>query len=466
MVLLCCTSSLSYSDTTGDILDPSTISGSYEACSGSDCWGGTSGGSNPSWSGDTARWGYGGGILAWNYALEQALAYAGINIDGYNYSWRIKNRDANATQGCTTIFGVGLFCSGDGDDYMRVSVRFYDADNNELWGKQYNLDGTYDWSTFSGQELFTDSLSGADVETIIIRAEGDDPGNWAGHYGPEFDVSNSSVTLIYSNNPCWPDPLYSPTCDGYAEAYAEKQLQELMEELNAPVEETNVIETTPTQTSSQSTGGQSVGSSGTDSETTQTLAVQETANTEGAKRDSRDAANLARSLDAANNFDVSSVSGAPTADAGLDVAAAAEQQVIGGSLDASMDQTISGLGGLPSSNTTSEQNQQASQTREERQERREKLKELTESRANEIAEENAEAESMDEQAQQQMEQLALMNFVPGFDTYGISLNGGVYPDVAFYKPTTVPESKRGLRNGLAQQLLHEQMIDMQYRREQ
>lgn len=453
MVLLCCTSSLSYSDTTGNILDPSTISGSREPCSGSDCWGGLSGGSNPSWNGGTARWGHGAGILSWNYALEQALASAGINIDGYNYSWYVKNFDAESSQ-------------TDGHDYMRISVRFYDANNNELWGKQYNLDGDYGWTYFNGQELFTNPLSGGDVQTVIIRAEGDDPGYWAGHYGPEFNVSASSVTLIYSNNPCFPDPLISASCDGYAEAYAAQQLEQLLENLNTPVEETNVIETTPTTTQSttqadpvQLGGTEVTGESATDQGRIGTQQEKDSGDDKKQKLD------LVRSLDAANSFDVSSVSSAPTADAGLDIAAAAEQQVIGGSLDASMDQTISGLGGLPSNTTTSEQNQQASQTREERQERREKLKELTESRANEIAEENAEAESLDEQAQQQMEQLALMNYVPGFDTYGIALNGGVYPDVAFYKPTTVPESKRGLRNGLAQQLLHEQMIDMQYRRE-
>jgi hypothetical protein len=58
-----------------------------------------------------------------------------------------------------------------------------------------------------------------------------------------------------------------------------------------------------------------------------------------------------------------------------------------------------------------------------------------------------------------------MNYVAGFDTYQTTIPGGYYPDVEFYKPTTVPESRKGLRNGLAQQLLHEQMIDMQYRRE-
>ena len=58
--------------------------------------------------------------------------------------------------------------------------------------------------------------------------------------------------------------------------------------------------------------------------------------------------------------------------------------------------------------------------------------------------------------------LAMMNYVPGFDSYKIALAGGTYPDVAFYAPTTVPDSPNGKRNNFAQQLLHQQMVDMQY----
>jgi len=85
-----------------------------------------------------------------------------------------------------------------------------------------------------------------------------------------------------------------------------------------------------------------------------------------------------------------------------------------------------------------------------------------EKRAKEIADQNAVAEDMDEQSKQQMEQLAMMNYVPGFDTYNRSIHGGYLPDVQFYTETKVPESRRGLRNGLAQQILHEKMVEMQY----
>lgn len=192
--------------TTGDVLTRGTpISGSYEQCSGSDCWGGTSGGHIPSWNGQAARWGYGGGILEWSTAISSALEQAGFQVDGYHYKWYVKNGDANAPQ-------------NDGHDYMRVSVNIYDTNNNRVYYKQFNLDGTYDWRYFTGTEYFTDSLPAEDLNTITIRAEGDDNGFWAGHYGPEFDVAYGDVRLIYSPlpiDPCDSIPVTDPTCPNY-----------------------------------------------------------------------------------------------------------------------------------------------------------------------------------------------------------------------------------------------------------
>lgn len=456
MVLLCFTASHSYSDTTGDLLDPSVIEGTYNNCTwGVNCWSGYTGGSIPNWDGDTAYWGYGGGILRWNIAFQQALESVGIQLDGFNYSWYLKNYDTNSEQ-------------NDGDDYMRISVRMYDESGTELWGKQYNYDGTYQWSTFTGQELFTTPLPIENVDEILIRAEGDDPGFWAGYYGPEFDVASSSFTLIYSANPCYPDPLYSPTCEGYAEAYANKLLEEQMaaqQQAALAIEDTSNVQTTPTETFSSPTTTPQVqlgGTTdiGTNPESTGQLTVQEKRDSDDDKKQKLD---LVRNLDAANNFDLSSVTGGPTEDPlAMDVI----EQAIGGVLNDLENIEGQTIGGMGSIQTQAQSSVASNQTNtESRQERRERLKEITENRANEISDENSGADDMDEQAQQQMEQLALMNYVPGFNAYQVALPGGMYPDVEFYKPTTVPESKRGLRNGLAQQLLHEQMIDMQYRRE-
>ena len=46
--------------------------------------------------------------------------------------------------------------------------------------------------------------------------------------------------------------------------------------------------------------------------------------------------------------------------------------------------------------------------------------------------------------------------------YNASINGGVYADAPGLADTTIPDNKKALRNNLAQQLLHEKMVDMQY----
>lgn len=194
--------------TTGNVLDPSTIEGTYNYCvPGQNCWSGESGGSVPNWSsslGWSAYWGWGGGILKWTSAINTALEAAGMQIDGYSYQWRVKNKDTNAAQ-------------DDGDDYMRISVRIYDSAGNEVWGKQYNLDGYYDWSYFRGTEFFDESLKAEDLSNVIIRAEGDDPGLWAGYYGPEFNVADSYVRFIYSEipDPCNDVPVVDPNCENF-----------------------------------------------------------------------------------------------------------------------------------------------------------------------------------------------------------------------------------------------------------
>ena len=46
--------------------------------------------------------------------------------------------------------------------------------------------------------------------------------------------------------------------------------------------------------------------------------------------------------------------------------------------------------------------------------------------------------------------------------YNAKINGGTLNDAAGLKDGTIPDNKKALRNNLAQQLLHEQMVDMQY----
>lgn len=45
-----------------------------------------------------------------------------------------------------------------------------------------------------------------------------------------------------------------------------------------------------------------------------------------------------------------------------------------------------------------------------------------------------------------------------------AIQGGVYNETVALKDTQLPDAKSGLRNGLAQQLLHQKMVDMQFKK--
>jgi hypothetical protein len=60
--------------------------------------------------------------------------------------------------------------------------------------------------------------------------------------------------------------------------------------------------------------------------------------------------------------------------------------------------------------------------------------------------------------------LDTMNLAVNMNSYySANINGGTYAETTVIVDKQLPENKRGLRNGFAQQLLHEKMIEMQYK---
>lgn len=78
------------------------------------------------------------------------------------------------------------------------------------------------------------------------------------------------------------------------------------------------------------------------------------------------------------------------------------------------------------------------------------------------AKEMASAKTVEAQQKAQESVLAMLGYVPGFGAYSVVMDGGSYDDTQFYEPQNVPESKSGLRNGLAQQILFTEMVQQQY----
>ncbi len=196
--------------TTGELITNTqqAWSGCSTATSGA-FWGGNSGGPCPGIdSNGIIIFSYGETTLSQTTSLATALSNSGsgLQINGYNYSWWVKNSNINGTQ------------PGGYDSTAYVGVTLYNRDGTVAESDLYNY-GYYisDWTRFSGVRNYTSPYSLSQVDNITLSITSRDDGYWAGYYGPEF--RNFSLTANYSVDPCVADPLYSSSCPGYLEAY-------------------------------------------------------------------------------------------------------------------------------------------------------------------------------------------------------------------------------------------------------
>ena len=101
--------------------------------------------------------------------------------------------------------------------------------------------------------------------------------------------------------------------------------------------------------------------------------------------------------------------------------------------------------------------------KEKKKSKEKKMREIITAKLNNLAKEMGEAASLDAQKEIQSYILALLNFNLGFNSYNSSMVDGLfYIDRDIYKDLKVPENQRGLRNGLANEILHNKLVDIQY----
>lgn len=565
LVLLCFTASHSYSETynattgtvdigdsgtTGNVIDFSNPSDPYgssahQYCGNWDprlaCYGYNGHGRVPTWDGTFLRYGWGADMYTeFTGGLEHALREAGINIDGYNWRFTWKNRDVEQQP-------------WDGiPDPASVTVKFYDPDGNILHDKVYDFTGRYDWTAFTGTELFKDSIKGEDIEVIKVFVHGYDQDQWGGGgYGPEFWTSQreywgynsdfySEITLIYSRDPCVDNPQADPSCPGYVEPYVMSQEQEV------PNEITNPQTVTPTQPQTFDDGSGGTVADGSMPGDTQSTGSQEERDQKDDRQQKLDTQSALSSVPVEPTFTPSQQMGMPEPIPGMEQVLAAEQIAISGGMDenqngvaSSQSEMANGMDPFQSQGQSSMDGGQAD--REDRQERQQRLEELNAasiasstptfeeqssmempvfeqqdfsqdfvfdqeivtqdsyeptqtqdvfsdplmeleiSAVTPVIETNVQPvfeiipqqpepmkqepkKEKEEKAEQEedTEPNALAVEVQGFQAYQTGIPGGTYPDVAFYEPKEVPNSRKGLRNGLAQQLLHDRMVEMQY----
>jgi hypothetical protein len=161
---------------------------------------------------NTIHFSYGQSIATQTFAVNQALqnAGSGIVVTGYNYSWDINNNNYDNRQGGTdTLTARVITFTPTG------TVRRYDR-----W--TYNT--RFDWTTFSGSINYITPGAPSEFGNLRVEFIGSDGGFWAGYFGPQ--VRNVDVSLNYAAqtiDPCTQDPLSSPSCPGYQQAYHDQQ---------------------------------------------------------------------------------------------------------------------------------------------------------------------------------------------------------------------------------------------------
>jgi hypothetical protein len=155
--------------------------------------------------GDNINFSFGQTNLYQAQAIASVLPNSGtgLRVNGYNYGFTAKN---------------GNGWDNGGLDYLMAYVAFNGSDGKQVFYKDYNLNSTFNWTTFNWSETFNTPFASKDLSTVQYGIVGRDNNFWAGPYGPE--VYNVNFSLKYSVDPCATNTLYSPTCPGYLEALA------------------------------------------------------------------------------------------------------------------------------------------------------------------------------------------------------------------------------------------------------
>ena len=151
---------------------------------------------------NTISFSYGQATAAQTFAINQALqnAGAGITVQGYSYSWDIRNMNGDNRQPAT--------------DTLTATVSTFAANNTTIRRTDtWTYSTKIDWTTFSGIINYNNPGPVSDFGNIRVQFSGKDVGFWAGYFGPQ--VRNVSIGLTYTVDPCFSNPAYSPTCANY-----------------------------------------------------------------------------------------------------------------------------------------------------------------------------------------------------------------------------------------------------------
>ena len=193
---------------TGNLINDNSWSGVTYGYDPHDCCS-NPGGSQPLYNipDGIIKWSYGQATVSQSIGIQNALKEAGtgLQVTGYNWSWWARNDN------------------GGNRNQNGVDTLNYWVNTTSSTGQLLDqMSGTYNTpfgpTQFSGTRTYASPYDLSNLGSLTVSFSGKDGGFWAGLYGPE--VGNVNISLNYSVDPCASDPLYSPTCSGFAAALA------------------------------------------------------------------------------------------------------------------------------------------------------------------------------------------------------------------------------------------------------
>jgi hypothetical protein len=150
---------------------------------------------------NTVSFSYSSASIGQTYAVNQALASvgAGVKINGYTYSYDVRNMNGDDRQPGTDTFTVSQLLRGPSNSVLLSSSQYHNT--------------KFEWKTVTGTKTATTPYNMADTSYIQFGVSGSDNGYWGGYFGPQ--IRNVDMRLNYTVDPCVTNPAYSPTCANY-----------------------------------------------------------------------------------------------------------------------------------------------------------------------------------------------------------------------------------------------------------
>jgi len=151
-----------------------------------------------------------GNIVYNSFAVNTALKSSGAGVDVYGFRYGYNYSLGNGTYGCTATNSDGS-CSWymDTNPTAQARVRLTDSNNDVIYSAIQSRSTPNTAENVSYQFLLPKTTNSLSLGTFTLGAS--TSGNAA--------IQNMYVNALYKPDPCV-DPLSSPSCPGYATAYA------------------------------------------------------------------------------------------------------------------------------------------------------------------------------------------------------------------------------------------------------